>query len=385
MPDFRLTEINQHGGILDPPSTLRCKGSNPEFENTANWNVVSTPFMNLPSGFGMPGRIFIDTLWHHFDTSLIIENYVPMNWNWSRTSNPNWIIHIAIRFWNNFVFMFNNTACHPLQQDWLETPWFRSTTIPNYPMTNAISLFFGPDQLIYTNYYTDLVATPKTNWKSPNSSDPTWPPWRCCTSCIATVDNLTNHTALRPRHWWPRPLNSEADTNHPPMSRCNCTHWAYSPSRDTQKLATSVFTWTFGSFSLVSRSDHFRHSHQEPDMEDQGTQFSPVFARMGSRFRTTMSMWWTRLFREETYSIIRTSFCPVAGSISQRNTFSFEFTGLHMAIVKTMDGTRTKDFLPMATTMATSEQISGSMEFTSSSSLARTWAQPRAQYWRPHQ
>ena len=49
-----------------------------------------------------------------------------------------------------------------------------------------------------------------------------------------TVDNLTNHTVLRPRHWWQRPLNSKADTNHPPMSRCNYTHWALHTTRHTK-------------------------------------------------------------------------------------------------------------------------------------------------------
>ena len=199
-------------------------------------------FMNLPSGFGMPDRIFIDTLWHHFDTSMITENCVPTNWSWSRSSNPNCIIHIAIRFWNNFVFMSNNTACHPPLQGSLETPWYRSTTIPNYPMTNAISLFFGPDQPTYTIYYTDLAATPRTSLKSPNSLDPTWPPWRYCISCIATVDNLTNHIGLRPRHWWRRPLNSEADTNHPPMSRCNYTHWALHTMRHIEDGYVNFYT-----------------------------------------------------------------------------------------------------------------------------------------------
>ena len=46
-------------------------------------------------------------------------------------------------------------------------------------------------------------------------------------------------------------------------------------------MATSISTWTFEPFSLVSRSNYFRHSHQEPDMEIQGSQFSPIFARNG--------------------------------------------------------------------------------------------------------
>ena len=148
------------------------------------------------------------------------------NWNWSRFSSPNWIIHIAIRFWNNFVFMSNNTACHHPLQGWLVTPWSRSITIPNYPTTSAISLSFGPDQPTCTICYTDLEATPKTNLKSPSSSDPIWPPWLCFTSCIATVDNLTNHIAPRPRHWWQRPSSSKEDTNHLPTSRCNYILWA---------------------------------------------------------------------------------------------------------------------------------------------------------------
>ena len=150
-------------------------------------------------------------------------------------------------------------------------------------------------------------------------------------------------------------------------------------------LATSIFTWTFGSFSLVSRPDHFRHSHQEPDMEDQGAQFSSILERMGSRLRTPLSMWRTRLFRRKTYSIIRTPFCSFTWGISPCNTLPIEFTGLHMAIVYTMDGTRAKDFLPMATKMAIAQPISRPMESSPSFTMARTWAQPRAQHRRPHQ
>ena len=83
----------------------------PEIQSIRTW---SRRFLwTCTQGFGMPDRIFIDTSWRHFDTSMTTVNCVPTNWNWSSSSNLNWTIHIAIPFWNNFAFMSNNTAYHP--------------------------------------------------------------------------------------------------------------------------------------------------------------------------------------------------------------------------------------------------------------------------------